>query len=117
MIELIFPVFFVAAGLVLVSVMTSALAYRFGAPLLLVFLAIGLMAGEDGLGITYDDANSAYLIGSLALSIILFDSGFDTKLRSFKQAAAPACGFRKFPDTLSGKSRTVISVIPGQRFR
>ncbi|ERP92852.1 hypothetical protein Q669_31805 [Labrenzia sp. C1B10] len=96
MIELIFPVFFVAAGLVLVSVMTSALAYRFGAPLLLVFLAIGLMAGEDGLGITYDDANSAYLIGSLALSIILFDSGFDTKLKSFKQAAAPALTLATF---------------------
>lgn len=90
MLDLIFPAFFIAAGLVLASVMTSALAYRFGAPLLLVFLGIGLLAGEDGLGITYDDANSAYLIGSLALAIILFDSGFDTKLRSFRQAAAPA---------------------------
>ncbi|WP_137388135.1 potassium/proton antiporter [Rhodoligotrophos defluvii] len=90
MLELIFPAFLVASGLVLASVITSALAFRFGAPLLLVFLGIGLLAGEDGLGITYDDANSAYLIGSLALAIILFDSGFDTKLRSFRQAAAPA---------------------------
>ncbi|WP_192895631.1 potassium/proton antiporter [Arsenicitalea aurantiaca] len=90
MLDLIFPAFLIAAGLVLVSVMTSALAFRFGAPLLLVFLGIGLLAGEGGLGISYDDAESAYFIGSLALAIILFDSGFDTKLRSFRQAAAPA---------------------------
>jgi len=90
MLDLIFPAFLIAAGLVLASVMTSALAFRFGAPLLLVFLGIGLIAGEDGLGITYDDANSAYLIGSLALAIILFDSGFNTKLKSLRQAAAPA---------------------------
>ncbi|ADZ69326.1 Putative transmembrane cell volume regulation protein A [Polymorphum gilvum SL003B-26A1] len=87
---MIFPVFLIGSGLVLASVMTSALAFRYGAPLLLVFLSIGLLAGEDGLGIRYDDANSAYLIGSLALAVILFDSGFDTKLRSFRQAAAPA---------------------------
>lgn len=90
MLDLIFPAFLIAAGLVLVSVMTSALAFRFGAPLLLVFLGIGLLAGEDGLGIAYNDAESAYFIGSLTLAIILFDSGFDTKLRSFRQAAAPA---------------------------
>lgn len=90
MLDLIFPAFLIAAGLVLVSVMTSALAFRFGAPLLLVFLGIGLLAGEDGLGISYDDAESAYFIGSLALAIILFDSGFDTKLKSFRLAAAPA---------------------------
>lgn len=90
MLDVIFPTFLIAAGLVLASVVTSALAFRFGAPLLLVFLGIGLLAGEDGLGIVYDDANSAYFIGSLALAIILFDSGFDTKLRSFRQAALPA---------------------------
>ena len=90
MLDLIFPLVLVGAGLVLASVMTSALAFRFGAPLLLVFLGFGLLAGEDGLGITYDDANSAYFVGSLALAVILFDSGFDTKLKSFRQAAAPA---------------------------
>lgn len=90
MLDLIFPLILIGAGLVLASVMTSALAFRFGAPLLLVFLGFGLLAGEDGLGITYDDANSAYFVGSLALAIILFDSGFDTKLKSFRQAAAPA---------------------------
>ncbi len=72
------------------SVLTSTLAFRFGAPLLLIFLMVGLLAGEDGLGIRYDDAASAYLIGSLALAIILFDSGFGTRLRTLSQAGPAA---------------------------
>lgn len=90
MVDWIYPAFLVGAGLVLASILTSALAFRFGAPLLLVFLGMGLLAGEDGLGIRFDDAHSAYLIGSLALAAILFESGFGTRLRAFRQAAGPA---------------------------
>src|SRR5690606_30032471 len=63
---------------------------RFGAPLLLFFLGIGLAAGVDGLGIDFSNYQAAYFIGSLALAVILFDSGFGTSLQSFRQAAAPA---------------------------
>ena len=76
--------------LVLVAAFSSLLAFRFGAPLLLVFLGIGLIAGVDGLGIDFDNANIAYFVGSLALAIILFDSGFGTPIQSFRQAAYPA---------------------------
>jgi len=76
--------------LVLVAAFSSLVAFRFGAPLLLLFLGIGLAAGVDGLGIRFDNAAVAYYIGSLALAIILFDSGFGTSLQSFRQAAAPA---------------------------
>jgi cell volume regulation protein A len=55
-----------------------------------VFLLVGLVAGEDGLGLSFDDAGTAYFIGSLALAVILFDSGFGTSLRSFRLAAGPA---------------------------
>lgn len=72
------------------SIFTSLAAFRFGAPLLLVFLFVGLVAGEDGLGLQFDDAGSAYFVGSLALAIILFDSGFGTPIRSFRQSAGPA---------------------------
>lgn len=75
MIDWIFLPVLIGSGLVMASALTSTLAFRFGAPLLLIFLMVGLLAGEDGLGIRYDDAASAYLIGSLALAIILFDSG------------------------------------------
>lgn len=88
--EWIYPVILVGAGLIVVSVLTSALAFRFGAPLLLIFLCIGLIAGEDGLGLMFDDANVAYFLGSLALAVILFDSGFGTRTQTLKRAAAPA---------------------------
>lgn len=74
----------------LASALSSYLAFRFGAPLLLLFLAIGLAAGVDGFGIHFDNAPIAYFIGSLGLAIVLFDSGFGTSLRSFRIAAAPA---------------------------
>jgi cell volume regulation protein A len=72
------------------SIFTSLAAFRFGAPLLLVFLFVGLAAGEDGLGLQFNDAGTAYFIGSVALAVILFDSGFGTPIRSFRQAAGPA---------------------------
>jgi cell volume regulation protein A len=80
----------IAAALILVAGFTSLLAFRFGAPLLLVFLLLGLLVGEDGLGIHFDDASLAFFIGSLALAVILFDSGFGTKLSSLKAAATSA---------------------------
>lgn len=81
----------IGAGLIAASALTSLASQRLGAPLLLVFLGIGLLAGEDGLlGIDFDSGPTAYFIGSLALAIILFDSGFETPLRSYRIAAAPA---------------------------
>jgi cell volume regulation protein A len=81
----------VCAGLTLASVFTSVVAFRAGAPLLLFFLVIGLIAGKDGPGgITLTDGPSAFLITSAALAVILFDSGFHTSLKSYRQAAAPA---------------------------
>lgn len=87
----------VVAGLVLIAILSSVLSFRLGAPLLLVFLLVGLLAGEDGIGrIDFDNAELAYLIGSLALAVILFDSGFATPLSSFKLAAAPAITLATF---------------------
>src|SRR5690606_9533715 len=68
----------------------SLLAFRFGTPLLLVFLGIGLAAGTDGLGLEFNNAALAFFIGSLALAVILFDSGFGTTLSSFRAASLPA---------------------------
>lgn len=91
MIETVNVAILIGAGLVVLSALTSLVSQRVGAPLLLVFLAVGLLAGEDGLlGINFDSGSAAYFIGSLALAIILFDSGFDTPFRSYRLAAAPA---------------------------
>lgn len=77
-------------SLILIAAFSSLLAERFGAPLLLLFLLIGLIAGVDGLGIDFSNNSAAYMLGSIALAIILFDSGYGTSLHSFRQAAVPS---------------------------
>ncbi|NGO51906.1 potassium/proton antiporter [Allomesorhizobium camelthorni] len=86
----IYLVTLVGAALVLAAAFSSLIAFRFGAPLLLLFLAIGLASGVDGLGIQFDNTQLAYFVGSLALAVILFDSGFGTPLNVLRQAALPA---------------------------
>ena len=71
--------------LVLAGILSSVLALRFGAPLLLVFLLIGVLAGESGPGgLKFDDVGTAYTVGSLALALILFDGGLRTRLSAFR---------------------------------
>ena len=88
--QTIYLVTLIATALVLAAAFSSLIAFRFGAPLLLLFLGIGLASGTDGLGIEFDNAAVAYFVGSLALAVILFDSGFGTPLSALRQAAAPA---------------------------
>ncbi|MCK8779181.1 potassium/proton antiporter [Rhizobium sp. NTR19] len=88
--EAFYIVLLVGTILVLVAALSSLLAFRFGAPLLLIFLAIGLAAGVDGLGIRYENYSFSFMLGSLALAVVLFDSGFMTPIHSFRIAAAPA---------------------------
>ena len=86
----IYLVTLVGTALVVAAAFSSLIAFRFGAPLLLLFLCIGLATGTDGLGIEFDNARLAYFAGSLALAVILFDSGFGTPLNALRQAAGPA---------------------------
>lgn len=91
MLDVINLAILVGSGLVALSVVTSLISFRVGAPLLLLFLGIGLLAGEDGLlRIYFNDARTAYFIGSIALAVILFDSGFETKFSTIRTAAWPA---------------------------
>ena len=79
------------ALLVLAGIMSSLVATRFGAPLLLVFLVVGMLAGEAGPGgVRFDDVRVAYLVGSIALALILFDGGLRTRLATFRSVLAPA---------------------------
>jgi potassium/hydrogen antiporter len=79
------------AVLVLAGIGSSLIANRFGAPLLLVFLALGMLLGEDGPGgVKFDDVYTAYLIGSLALAVILFDGGLRTRIAHVRNALWPA---------------------------
>lgn len=90
MLDTMYLAILIGAGLTMAAVFTTWIAFRFGAPLLLIFLAVGLIAGEDGIGLHFDNSPVAYFIGSVALAIILFDSGFGTPLSAFRLAALPA---------------------------
>jgi cell volume regulation protein A len=82
---------FIAALLFLFSIVASAGASRVGAPLLLVFLVLGMLAGEDGPGgIRFNDFRITYIVGSIALAVILFDGGLRTKAESFLAGLRPA---------------------------
>ena len=67
-----------------VSILLSKTGYKFGVPVLLVFLLIGMFLGTDGLGIKFDNYKYAQIIGMVALTIILFTGGMDTKFSDVK---------------------------------
>ncbi len=79
------------ALLVLLGIMSSLAAMRFGVPLLLVFLIVGMLAGESGpVGLKFDDVRTTYVVGSIALALILFDGGLRTRFATFRSVLAPA---------------------------
>ena len=79
------------AVIVLAGILSSLVALRFGAPLLLAFLLVGLLAGGAGPGgIRFDDVRAVYTVGSIALALILFDGGLRTRLQTFRNVLAPA---------------------------
>src|SRR5579859_3641143 len=81
---------FVGSLLLLAGIIAGMLSSRIGAPLLLAFLGLGMVAGPDGLGLHVADSSSAYLIGSVALALILFDGGLHTQRRVFRLAFGPS---------------------------
>lgn len=80
-----------AGTLLLVSVLFSRTSERLGVPVLLVFLAVGMLAGSEGLGgIPFDDYAIAYRFGTVALIFILFDGGLNTSAAAVRAVAGPA---------------------------
>ena len=77
-------VLLIGAVIWFVSILLSKTGYKFGVPVLLVFLLIGMLLGTDGLGIRFDNYKHAQIIGMVALTIILFSGGMDTKFSDVK---------------------------------
>ncbi|UNU73503.1 potassium/proton antiporter [Moraxella nasovis] len=83
--------YLVASVLLFISIMTSTLSARLGVPLLLFFLGVGMLAGEEGvLGIRFAEYNLANFVGQAALACILLDGGLRTSLHSFRVGLKPA---------------------------
>lgn len=82
------------AALVIVGILSSLIATRFGAPILAVFLGVGMLAGEDGPGgIHFADYGLTNVVGAFALTIILFDGGLRTRFASLRGVLAPSLVF------------------------
>ncbi len=79
----------VSAFLVFCSILISKTGYRFGIPTLLMFLLAGMLFGTDGLGIQFDDVSVAQHIGMVALCIILFTGGMDTRMSEIRPVLKP----------------------------
>lgn len=79
----------IGAILVFCSVLISKTGHRFGIPSLLLFLVVGMLFGSDGLGLQFGNAGQAQFIGMMALSIILFSGGVDTKIKEIRPVLSP----------------------------
>ena len=79
----------IGSVLIFSSIIISKTGYRFGIPTLLLFLLVGMIFGSDGLGLQFNSAEDAQFIGMIALSIILFSGGMDTKFQDIKPVLKP----------------------------
>lgn len=70
--------------LIFVSIVISKTGFKYGVPTLLLFLGVGMLFGSDGLGLQFNNASDAQFIGMIALSIILFTGGMDTRIRDIR---------------------------------
>ena len=99
----------------LLSIVAGLISRRIGAPVLLVFLAVGMVAGDDHvLGVQFDDFDAAYLIGSVALAVILIEGGLKTPVSMLRLAFWPAAALATIGvGVTAGILGAVISLVDG----
>jgi len=90
-VELTNNIILLAGLLCSASVLISVITTRLGMPLLLAFLGLGMLAGEDGPGqIHFENVEVTYVVGTLALAVILFNGGLCTRINTFRVGLWPA---------------------------
>ncbi|MDE7146463.1 MAG: potassium/proton antiporter [Duncaniella sp.] len=86
----------IGSTLLIAGVLLGKTSYRIGLPLLLIFLLVGMAFGTDGLGVQFSDMHTAQFIGMIALCVILFSGGFDTKISSIRPVVIPGLVLSSF---------------------
>ncbi|MDD4728376.1 MAG: potassium/proton antiporter [Dysgonamonadaceae bacterium] len=79
----------ISSILFFVSMVVGKAGHRFGIPVLLLFLGVGMVFGQDGFGLNFHNIQTAQIIGTVALSIILFSGGLDTKFLEIRPIIFP----------------------------
>ncbi len=79
----------VGSALFFVSMLVGKAGHRFGVPVLLLFLAVGMTFGTDGFGLNFQNIQLAQTIGTICLSLILFSGGLDTRARDIRPVIGP----------------------------
>ena len=81
-------ILFLGSVLIFFSILMTKVSHTFGIPTLLIFLFLGMIFGSDGLGLHFYSVEQAQFIGIIALSIILFTGGMDTKIKQIRPIMA-----------------------------
>ncbi len=85
-----FEIFLLGVAILLfISIIVGKTGYRFGIPALLLFLLVGIFVGSDGIGIEFRSPHQAQYIGIIALNIILFSGGMDTRFSEIRPVVLP----------------------------
>lgn len=82
-------VLLIGSVLLFISILAGKAGYRFGIPVLLLFLGVGMLFGSDGFGIEFNSPYIAQFVGLIALSVILFSGGLDTNIQEIKPVLGP----------------------------
>lgn len=102
-----------SSALILLGILSSKLSARLGLPMLVLFLIVGMLAGEEGLGrIVFNSPEAAHAVGTLALALILFDGGLQTPMSSIQRVWKPATSLATigvlFTAALTGAAASMI---------
>ncbi|MFD4240593.1 potassium/proton antiporter [Streptomyces sp. NPDC058525] len=90
MLQQLYLVLLVGGVVLMASIAAARTAHRLGLPSLLLFLAVGVIAGEDVIGIEFDDAQLAQSLGTAGLAVILVEGGLSTHWPDVRRLLAPA---------------------------